>query len=99
MVVEVRHHVVAGGRRHHAVRPVEARGRALPICQARPPAARESAGRASLGHEAQGVVVTIHHHHIAGRAHRDAGRGVDARVGARPFLVSGRRAVFHLQHE
>jgi hypothetical protein len=97
--VKVRHDEVDGGRRHHAVRPVEARGRALPICQARPPTAREGAGRASLGHEAQGVVVTIHHHHVANRAHRDAGRGVEARVSARPVLVSGRRAVFHLQHE
>ena len=47
--------------------------------------------RAGLGHEAQGVVATIHHHHVAGGVHREADRVMEARVGARPVPVAARK--------
>jgi hypothetical protein len=55
---------VAVGRHHHPMRAVEARGRALPVCEARSSVTRERADSAVLGHETQG---RTRHHHVAGR--------------------------------
>ena len=87
VVAEVRHDVFAVGRHRHAVRIFESRSRALPVCEALLPVAREGADRAGLGYEAQGVVATVHHHHVVCMVHCDTRSTTEARGGTLAVFV------------
>jgi len=88
VVFGVGHDELVVGRQRHTVRPVEACGNALPICEALLPVAGQRADLAGLGHAAQGVVFGVSNNNVAGRVHRHAARAVEARVGALAVLKS-----------
>jgi hypothetical protein len=73
VVIGVRHDDLVVGRQRHVTRAVEARGIALPVCEALLPVAGQRADLAGLEHAAQGVVSAVHNHDVASRVHRDGG--------------------------